>query len=124
MTTKRELYICHQYLNFPVKNGAAMRKVRIRVGDQVVRLFDIEWAEGDVDFWVFTDISEFKDEQLIVENDGWHGPFEKEGEVALMAGLHKIKLLYFQSGGRKSLEVFMKNPDIKKAAIDPNSLFN
>lgn len=52
MTTKRELYICHQYLNFPVKNGAAMRKVRIRVGDQVVRLFDIEWAEGDVDFWV------------------------------------------------------------------------
>ncbi|MDE0782999.1 MAG: glycoside hydrolase family 32 protein [Planktomarina sp.] len=67
MTTKRELYICHQYLNFPVKNGAAMRKVRIRVGDQVVRLFDIEWAEGDVDFWAFTDISEFKDEQLIVE---------------------------------------------------------
>ncbi len=62
------------------------------------------------------------DDELIVENDGWHGPLEKQGEIALEAGSHKIKLLYFQSGGRKSLEVFMKSPDAEKIEIKTNSL--
>lgn len=46
-----------------------------------------------------------------------HGPYEKEGAIALQAGTHKIKLLYFQSGGRKSLEVFMKSSEGKKGEI-------
>jgi len=62
------------------------------------------------------------DDQLIVENDGWHGPLEKRGEVALTSGNHRIKLLYFQSGGRKSLEVFMKNRVDKKNEIKENIL--
>jgi hexosaminidase len=57
------------------------------------------------------------DDELIVENDGWHGPLEKEGQIALEAGTHKIKLLYFQSGGRKSLKTFMKSPDGEKLEI-------
>lgn len=57
------------------------------------------------------------DGKLIIENDGWHGPLEKSSEVALEAGLHKVKLLYFQSGGRKSLKVFMKSSGSEKMEI-------
>jgi hexosaminidase len=59
------------------------------------------------------------DDQLIVENDGWHGPYEKEGAIALQGGLHKIKLLYFQAGAGKALKVFMKsNRSVKKEISD------
>ncbi len=66
----------------------------------------------------------FIDGNLIVENDGWHGAYEKEGTIALQAGLHKIKLLYFQSGGGKSLEVFMKNSKNKNIEIIDNVYYN
>ena len=64
------------------------------------------------------------DGKLIVENDGWHGPLEKSGEVVLEAGLHKVKLLYFQSGGRKSLEVFIKSSESEKMEISSSVLSN
>ena len=64
----------------------------------------------------------FIDDNLIVENDGWHGAYEKEGSIALQAGLHKIKLLYFQSGGEKLLEVFMKAPGAEKTEIKADIL--
>jgi len=69
MIRNHEIRINHQYLNFPVKDGASMRKVRFRVDNQVVRFFEIEWAEGEPDFWVFTDVSEFKGERLVIEID-------------------------------------------------------
>jgi len=53
-------------------------------------------------------------DKLVVENEGWHGAYPKDGGVALQAGLHKIQLLYFQAGGKKALKVFMKNSGSKK----------
>ncbi len=64
----------------------------------------------------------FIDDKQVVENDGWHGPFEKAGEIALQAGWHKIKLLYFQSGGRKSLKVYMKTGSEPKVEISGDIL--
>ena len=64
------------------------------------------------------------DDNLIVENDGWHGAYEKEGSIALRAGLHKIELLYFQSGGEKSLKVFMKNNRDRNVEIIENIYCN
>jgi fructan beta-fructosidase len=69
MIRNNEIQINHQYFNFPVKEGAPMRKVRFRVDNQVVRFFEIEWAEGEPDFWVFTDVSAFKGEWLVIEID-------------------------------------------------------
>ena len=53
-----------------------------------------------------------------------HGPYEKEGAITLQAGEHKIKLLYLQSGGRKSLKVFMKSSNSKKEEIAKSILSN
>ena len=61
-------------------------------------------------------------DKLVVDNDGPHGAYEKEGEIALQRGLHKIELSYFQAGGGKALKVSMKNSSTKKVEISENIL--
>ena len=61
-------------------------------------------------------------DKLIVDNDGLHGAYEKEGEIALKKGLHKIELLYFQAGGGKALNVFIKNSKTEKVEISKSIL--
>ena len=46
-----------------------MRQVRFRVGGETVRAFGIELAEGEPDFWVFSDVSAFHGERLTIEVD-------------------------------------------------------
>ena len=64
---KREIQVNYRYLNFPVNDGAPLRKVRLQVNNRVVRFFDIEWAEREPDFWAFTDVSAFQGEKLVIE---------------------------------------------------------
>jgi len=55
-----ELALKKQHLNFPVKTGGPMRKMSVRIGEDIVREFDIELALDEPDFWVFMDVSAFK----------------------------------------------------------------
>ncbi len=61
-------------------------------------------------------------DKLVVHNDGLHGTKEKEGEVALQKGWHKIELSYFQAGGGKYLKVFWKSSEIKRTEISGSIL--
>lgn len=61
-------------------------------------------------------------DQLVVDNDGPHGDYEKEGEIALQKGLHKIQLLYFQAGGERSLKAFIKSSGTRKEEISKSML--
>jgi len=61
-------------------------------------------------------------DKLVVDNDGPHGAYEKEGEIALKSGWHKIELLYYQAGGGKALKVSVKNSETKKSEISENIL--
>ena len=63
-------------------------------------------------------------DKLVVDNDGKHGAYEAEGEIALQKGWHKIKLSYFQSGGGKTLKVFIKSKGAKKVEIENNLLIH
>jgi hexosaminidase len=56
-------------------------------------------------------------DQMVVDNDGSHSAHEEEGEIALKAGMHKIQLSYFQVGGGKVLQVFIKSDQIEKTEI-------
>ena len=64
----------------------------------------------------------FIHDQLVVENDGWHGPQERIGQIALKAGYHPIRLAYFQAGGGKALKVYISGPKLKKQEI-PAGMF-
>ena len=61
-------------------------------------------------------------DNLVVNNDGLHGEYEKEGEIALGKGWHKIKLSYFQAGGGKNLKVYWSNSDFERKEITEEDL--
>jgi alpha-L-fucosidase len=64
------------------------------------------------------------DDEEIVNNDGDHGNVEKNGKAALKRGFHKIKVLYFDSGGGNSLRVSMQREGGVKIEIPKEFLFH
>ncbi|HWV66443.1 family 20 glycosylhydrolase [Chitinophaga sp.] len=43
--------------------------------------------------------------QEVVNNDGWHAPFQKSGQVALEKGWHPIKVAFVEGGGGYTLKL-------------------
>ncbi len=73
----REIVLQKKYLNFPVKNDAEKRLISLIIDGKVVREFDIELAPDEPDFWVFLDISEFKNQETILRIDKLHPEMSK-----------------------------------------------
>lgn len=82
----------------------------------------------DAIYTFFTDSDDgsmlYIDDEEIVNNDGDHGNVEKSGKAALKKGFHKIKVLYFDSGGGNSLRVLMQPEGGKKELIPAALLFH
>lgn len=81
-----------------------------------------------------TDVYEFSTESddgsglyigdsLVVDNDGLHGAQERKGAIALAAGLHPIRVVYFNKTGGLSLKVSYASKKIKKQPIPSSMLF-
>ena len=64
------------------------------------------------------------DNQMVVDNDGLHGPIEKKGDIGLLAGKHAIEVRYLEAWGGDSLEVSWSGPNIKKELIPASVLFH
>jgi len=62
------------------------------------------------------------DGQLVVDNDGSHGPVERSGNVQLRSGVHEIVVNYYDSGGGDHLAVSWKGPGFGKQRIPTSSL--
>ncbi len=62
----REVLIEKPYLNFPVKNGAAKRRVIVSDGKDE-RAFDIELADGKSDWWAFLDATSFLGKTITIK---------------------------------------------------------
>jgi fructan beta-fructosidase len=55
---ERKLKIDKRYLNLPVSNKLDTQHVKIMIGKEVYREFDIQLAGSDPDFWVFVDMKD------------------------------------------------------------------
>jgi uncharacterized delta-60 repeat protein len=62
------------------------------------------------------------DGNLICNNDGLHAPVSASGNVALSAGLHTIKITYFENSGGEVIQVYWAGPGFARQLI-PNSAF-
>ncbi len=51
------------------------------------------------------------DDQLLVDNDGLHAAFSRSGSRRLAAGLHAIRIEYFDQGGPDELKLHFSGPD-------------
>ncbi len=63
------------------------------------------------------------DSEMVVDNDGDHGSQLKLGQVVLKAGMHEIKVLYYEGSVDEKLEVTVKTPSGKQQPIPSKSLF-
>ncbi|MEK7677125.1 MAG: GH32 C-terminal domain-containing protein [Verrucomicrobiota bacterium] len=81
---KRDLVLEHRYLNLPVKNGAAKRRMSLLIGGRAVREFEIELADAQPDFWVFLEVTPFKGQAATLRVDKL--PENSEGLKAITQG--------------------------------------
>ncbi|TFG96456.1 MAG: hypothetical protein E4H13_12110, partial [Calditrichales bacterium] len=65
----------------------------------------------------------YLDGQLVVDSDGEHGPKEVSGDIKLSPGRYPLQVDYFQSGGSKTLNVFIKGPGLVRQAIPASRLY-
>lgn len=65
----------------------------------------------------------FIDDEEVVDNDGDHGTVEKAGKAALKKGYHKIRVIYFDSGGGNELKVLIQAEGKEKMEIPAAMLF-
>ncbi|MGQ7871003.1 metallophosphoesterase [Sunxiuqinia sp. sy24] len=65
----------------------------------------------------------FVDDKLVVDNDGSHSARRKDGSIALEAGFHKVKVLYFESYMGNELEIGISGLSIRETKIPANMLF-
>lgn len=63
------LTITHRYWHLPVRNGAPKRIVRLREGEQTLREFEIELADGPPELYVFCDLREHVGRELTLQID-------------------------------------------------------
>jgi fructan beta-fructosidase len=66
---QRTIALEKSFLNLPVKNGAAKRRVELAIGGRAVRAFDIELAPDDPDWWAHIDIRPFRGSQAVLRVD-------------------------------------------------------
>lgn len=62
----------------------------------------------------------FVQDRMVVDNGGSHAARERNGMIALKAGLHPIRSIYRQIGGGMALQVAVKIPGEEKRALKPS----
>ena len=65
----------------------------------------------------------FLDGELLINNDGLHGPDPKDSELILEAGPHPLKIEYFQAGGGAALSLQWAKFGDEGFSVIPNEYF-
>lgn len=78
------------------------------------------------DFYLSSDDGSmlYIDDELIINNDGNHGMTEKSDKAYLQAGFHKIKVVYFDSGGGNDLQLKYSIKGGEKEPVPVSMLFH
>lgn len=62
-------------------------------------------------------------ETLVVDNDGAHASQERSGTIRLQAGLHRVRIAFFEKQGGEVLSVSWQGPGLAKQTLPAESLF-
>lgn len=82
-------------------------------------------VKGVYRFFTFSDDGSrlFIDGQEVVNNDGGHSARRAEGKIALDAGFHELRVLYFEDYMGQELEVSFSNKDIPETLLPDGMLY-
>jgi hypothetical protein len=95
------------HLNYPPSSGIVFGNP-LELYDNIAVQFVGQLViphDGDYHFWLSSDDGSrlFIDDELVVLNDGLHGTQTRDGGIALIAGIHVIRVEFFEKGGGISL---------------------
>lgn len=62
-------------------------------------------------------------DQLVVDNDGLHGPQERNGKISLKKGMHPIRVEFFEKSGGETLMVHVQLAGQDKRSLAAADLF-
>jgi alpha-L-fucosidase len=62
-------------------------------------------------------------DRVVVDNDGLHSMAEKHGLIALAAGLHPLRVAFFEKSGDDDLIVSYKGPGLPRQKIPASALY-
>lgn len=81
--------------------------------------------DGIYKFYAYSDdgAKVFIDNTQVVDNDGSHSVQRADGKIALKAGYHKMKVLYFESYMGESIEIGISSRDITEVPIPNDMLY-
>lgn len=65
----RDILAAQRFLNFPVKGGAPKRQVKVSIGTKAERVFEIELADSDPQWWAPLDIGAWTGKTLTLTAD-------------------------------------------------------
>ena len=65
----------------------------------------------------------YLDDQLLIDNDGLHGPEPRDSELILEAGPHPIRVEFFQAGGGAALSLQWAKHGDDGFSVIPNEVF-
>ncbi len=81
--------------------------------------------DGVYRFYTFSDDGSklFIDGHMVVDNDGGHNDRQRKGMVALKAGFHELRVLYFEDYMGEMLEVGVSSRKIKESVLPDDMLY-
>ena len=81
-------------------------------------------ADGIYEFYLTSDDGSrlYIGDTLVVDDDGIHGLVEKSGHVGLRAGLHPLRIEWFNAAAGMGLTVFWAGPGFEKQAVPSAAL--
>jgi PKD repeat protein len=63
----------------------------------------------------------FIDDGLVIDHDGLHAETTKDGDVELTAGMHALRVNFFEAGGGQELTLSWRPPGASTFSVVPNS---
>jgi hypothetical protein len=66
----------------------------------------------------------FLDGRLLIDNDGRHPKVELGRNMRLAAGLHPLRVEFFEASGDAELKLYMQPPDGERREVGPELLFH
>jgi hypothetical protein len=106
-------------INFPASNGVFATSGRTSYVGAVFEVGVLVPQTGLYTLYLNSDEgSRLRiDGQTVVENDGLHGMTERSGTLGLAAGLHLLRIEYFERSGSQGLIASIEGPEMPKQVV-------
>ncbi len=97
---------------------SSLKKQESHFGIQFLGNIEIK-KSGTYTFYTTSDDGSmlYVDGQLVVNNDGDHGPMTKSGQIALKKGKYPFRVDYFENIGGELLKVEVEGPDLERSNL-------